>query len=938
MNITSAVVRFLPVITSALVISVSLFGGGECATAQTNSWTSPVSGNWEDLTWSLGVRPAAGQDIAITNGGWKAVQLTHATAVNFPGSMSVNSITLDAPLNTENTLFLDNVQVSSPLTAGSITTGTNTFITMLASVLNSVGIFNLNGAMNQGFFSGVTASNLNIGGVYSLSNGTLNVISNENLGGAAWPSIFNQEGGFHLAGRLFIQAGGTYNLRAGQLGGGVTVGGGRLNQTGGDFSPSSLFVESSVVQSGGTGTIGDATVGGMSSTPGPPGTYTLSNGAPVFTGGLTIGSLGFFDQEGGSNTVKGTLTVSSDDYRPYNPVQGTFVLNGGILSAQDVSVSGVFEQGGGTNEVSGDVTITGVNYSRYELSGGWLVSSNTYMGDGAGNFIQSGGRHEVLGTLHVTGGAEPAYGMGGGEIVAPTIEILYGTFSHNGGTVTNTGVLSLGGWWDEYTPNQQFGQLLIGAPDGSLWMGTNSGVVRFADSSGQAWGMGIFHIRNWSGSISGGGDNQVIFGNSGAALTPQQVSQIRFDYFPSTEYTAKILPTGEVVPNPSGAPYAPDGLGAQGISATQIRLTWTDNSIDETGFKIERSPDGTNFAQITTVPANTTAYTNSGLTPMTAYFYRVYAYNSSGDSTNTPVAEASTKWSGSLPLTGMVAWWPAENSADDVIGCNNGTTPYGIAYAPGESGQAFDFDASNRRVFVPDSPDFVLTNMTFEGWFYARQTVDAYIGMRGDDRGALDSWVVRRMSDGQLAFQIGDMMKNFLTIETPVQNNQWTHFAATFDSVSGSMKLYINGALAAQTNTTMQLIGGYDPGWNPGIGIGNQSGTITRTSFDGLIDDVALYNRALSPEEIQSIYNAGSAGKAGLGMNTSPMLSLQSQAGGGVQLTIGGVAGRSYEVQVSTDLSNWTVWAQVDSSGTNSIVDTNAVNYPQRFYRTRLVP
>ncbi|HVV70370.1 MAG TPA: hypothetical protein VHI52_02555, partial [Verrucomicrobiae bacterium] len=94
---------------------VTAFSGGETILeAQTNSWTSPVSGDWEDLTWSLGVQPAAGQDIFITNAGWKAVQLTHSTAVNFPGSLTVHSITLDAPPDTLNTLLLNYVGVSTP--------------------------------------------------------------------------------------------------------------------------------------------------------------------------------------------------------------------------------------------------------------------------------------------------------------------------------------------------------------------------------------------------------------------------------------------------------------------------------------------------------------------------------------------------------------------------------------------------------------------------------------------------------------------------------------------------------------------------------------------------------------------------------------------------------------------------------------------------------
>jgi len=88
--------------------------------------------------------------------------------------------------------------------------------------------------------------------------------------------------------------------------------------------------------------------------------------------------------------------------------------------------------------------------------------------------------------------------------------------------------------------------------------------------------------------------------------------------------------------------------------------------------------------------------------------------------------------------------------------------------------------------------------------------------------------------------------------------------------------------------------------------------------------------------EIQSIHDAAGAGKAGLGRG--PALSLQSQPGGAMCLGIVGIAGRTYEVQVSTNLVNWTAWIQVTSTGTNSVVDTTTAGHPQRFYRTRSLP
>lgn len=87
-------------------------------------------------------------------------------------------------------------------------------------------------------------------------------------------------------------------------------------------------------------------------------------------------------------------------------------------------------------------------------------------------------------------------------------------------------------------------------------------------------------------------------------------------------------------PGSGDAPLPPDGLTAAAVSAGQIALTWTDNSGDETGFKIERSVvSGTSgFSQIALVGANVTTYNDSGLAASTRYWYRVRAVNGVGDS------------------------------------------------------------------------------------------------------------------------------------------------------------------------------------------------------------------------------------------------------------------------------------------------------------------
>lgn len=113
------------------------------------------------------------------------------------------------------------------------------------------------------------------------------------------------------------------------------------------------------------------------------------------------------------------------------------------------------------------------------------------------------------------------------------------------------------------------------------------------------------------------------------------------------EKTLSIGVGGATVP-----PSAPSALIAAAVSSSQIHLSWTDNSHYETGFKIERKEgvSGT-YIQIDTVGANTTAYSDTGLTTGTTYYYRVRAYNSSGDSAYSNEAAATPSSSSIITLT-----------------------------------------------------------------------------------------------------------------------------------------------------------------------------------------------------------------------------------------------------------------------------------------------
>jgi predicted phage tail protein len=117
-------------------------------------------------------------------------------------------------------------------------------------------------------------------------------------------------------------------------------------------------------------------------------------------------------------------------------------------------------------------------------------------------------------------------------------------------------------------------------------------------------------------------------------------------------YVVSALGTGGEGPNsaqvsatptaPPPALAAPTSLTATAASRSRINLAWKDNASNESGFRIERSLDGVTFNPIATVGANKTTYTNTGLNRSTKYYYRVRAYNASGNSAYSNIASATT--------------------------------------------------------------------------------------------------------------------------------------------------------------------------------------------------------------------------------------------------------------------------------------------------------
>jgi len=213
---------------------------------------------------------------------------------------------------------------------------------------------------------------------------------------------------------------------------------------------------------------------------------------------------------------------------------------------------------------------------------------------------------------------------------------------------------------------------------------------------------------------------------------------------------------------------------------------------------------------------------------------------------------------------GLVAWWPANNNAVDVVGGNNGTLTNGVTYVPGEVQQAFNFNSDSAMVLLANSPALQLQNFTIESWIKRGNASNATSDPTPAGEG---SAILFGYGNNGYAFGVESSQYNNELVLTKVgvsgvlssvsiSDTNWHHVAVT--TANGNVVFYVDGVAYPYGN--------YNPGYTfaTAPAIGGKASNLNQpnnNSFFGSIDELSVYNQALSAAQILAIYDSGSAGK-----------------------------------------------------------------------------
>lgn len=210
---------------------------------------------------------------------------------------------------------------------------------------------------------------------------------------------------------------------------------------------------------------------------------------------------------------------------------------------------------------------------------------------------------------------------------------------------------------------------------------------------------------------------------------------------------------------------------------------------------------------------------------------------------------------------GLVGFWTADDATDNLVGTNHGTLEYNASFAPGRVGQAFLLDGNDDavRLFGSSAGPLRITTdqLTIGAWVNQNVTNPPARGY---------SLIFDKAWDGspngyEFAVVMGELRlwlattdaRQGASVSFPLPRQRWVHVAASYDGAM--MRLYQDGVEVASAPLTGTIL---PNNHDACIGSDNWPGS-REYAFNGLLDEIMVFERALAATEVQALFSAGAA-------------------------------------------------------------------------------
>jgi len=267
---------------------------------------------------------------------------------------------------------------------------------------------------------------------------------------------------------------------------------------------------------------------------------------------------------------------------------------------------------------------------------------------------------------------------------------------------------------------------------------------------------------------------------------------------------------------------------------------------------------------------------------------------------------------------GLVAYWSFDEGSGSTVydssGYSNDGTIYGANWVDGLSGKALSFDGTNDYVLIPDNDILDLSDdFTLEFWLKTYDNVGR-LPVVSKHTTLVDndySWTTFIEGDSTFNFENTPGWRHLIS-DSIIETDKWTHVVVTFVESSNDIRIYFNGILDKQGSVDIDIRNN-----DKDFIIGTQPHPYTPEDqgfYEGLLDEIMLYSKALSSSEVLNNYNAFAV------VNQKPTITITSPSDGDTvsdSVTVTGTAsdsdGSVQRVEFRVNTASW-----ITISGTSS--------------------